>query len=163
MKKLLLIIVLALVLKATGLLPFQSQDIADLLPLRALTVDVTDDGIRLDAGEASGTGPTLDAALQNLHDTATGRAFLATVRQVILSEKARTLLPELCRWNALRPAAQVVLAPDGLPKPDEAADYLETHDPGLTLQQVQAAYLRGEPVKLPRLTKTEGGLLLETT
>ena len=159
MKKLLLIIALALVLKATGLLPFQSQDIADLLPLRTLTVDVTEDGIVLNAGEASGTGPTLDAALENLRDTATGRAFLATVRQVILSQAALELLPKLCRWEVLRPAAQVVLCPEVLPDPEEAADYLETHDPGLTLQQVQAAYLRGEPVDLPRL-HTEGGLLL---
>ena len=162
MKKLLLITALALVLKATGLLPFQSADIADLLPLRTLTVDVTADGITLNAGEASGTGPTLDAALENLHATATGRAFLATVRQVILSETARELLPRICQWEALRPAAQVVLAPEGLPDPEEAADYLETHDPGLTLQQVQAAWLRGETVTLPTL-HTEGGLRLETS
>lgn len=161
MKKLLLITALALVLKATGLLPFQSADIADLLPLRTLTVDVTADGIALNAGEASGTGPTLDAALENLHATAAGRAFLATVRQVILSETARELLPQLCRWEALRPAAQVVLCPEALPEPEEAADYLETHDPGLTLQQVRAKFLRGEAVILP-LLHTEGGLLLET-
>ena len=161
MKKFLLITALALVLKATGLLPFQSADIADLLPLRALTVDVTEDGIALDAGEVSGTGPTLQAALENLHATATGRAFLATVRQVILSDTARELLPKICRWEVLRPAAQVVLCPEVLPEPEEAADYLESHDPGLTLQQVQAAFLRGEPVNLPIL-HTEGGLLLET-
>jgi hypothetical protein len=160
MKKLLLITALALVLKATGLLPFQSADIADLLPLRTLTVDVTADGIALDAGEASGTGPTLEAALKDLCATATGQAFPATVRQVILSQSARELLPEICRWQALRPAAQVVLAPEGLPDPEEAADYLETHDPGLTLQQVQAALLRGQTVTLPTL-RTEGGLRLE--
>lgn len=161
MKKLILFTAFAILLKVTGLLPFTAGDAANLLPIRALTVDVSDGAITLNGGEASGTGPTLEAALTDLQATASGTVFLATAESVILSPKAKVLLPELCRWEVLRPAAQVVLASGDLPDPEEAADYLEIHNGEQTLRQIRAAYLRGETVRLPLLHSTEGGLRLE--
>lgn len=161
MKKLIVFTAFAILLKATGLLPFTGSDAAQLLPVRALTVDLSEGEILLDGGEASGRGKTLDEALSDLQATAVGTVFLATAQQVILSPRALSLLPELCRWDALRPAARVLLASGDLPKPEDAADYLESHDSTLTLQQVRAGYLRGETAVLPLLHSEEGGLRLE--
>ena len=160
MKKLILITAFAIVLKTAGILPFQSSDAADLLPIRALTVDVSAGTVTLDGGEASGQGATLEEALTDLRETAVGTVFLGTVKYVILSPRAADLLGELAAWDALRPAAGVVLASGDLPKADDAADYLAAHDPGLTLQQVRASHLRGEEAALPILEDEEGGLRL---
>lgn len=160
MKKIILITAFAIALKTAGILPFGSSDVADLLPIRALTVDISAGNITLDGGEASGQGATLDEALKNLHETAVGTVFLETAKYVILSPRAAELLPKLAAWDALRPAARAVLASGELPEADDAADYLESHDPGLTLQQIRAAYLRGEEVTLPLLEDEEGGLRL---
>lgn len=160
MKKLILITAFAIVLKTAGILPFQSSDVADLLPIRALTVDSSAGNITLDGGEASGQGKTLEAALTNLRETAVGDVFLETAKYIILSPRAADLLDEVAVWEALRPAARVVLASGDLPKADDAADYLAAHDPGLTLQQVRAYRLRGEEAALPILEDEEGGLRL---
>lgn len=162
MKKLLLFAAAAILLEVTGLLPFQANDVASLLPVQALTVELENGQVVLNGGEAVGRGENLDDALQNMEAVAEGTVFLQTAEQVILSPRARVLLPQLCRWEALRPAAQIMLASEELPNPQKAADYLQAHDGGVTLQRVRAAMLRGERIALPLLHVTEGGLRLET-
>lgn len=162
MKKLLLFAAFAVLLKITGLLPFAGSDVAQLLPVRTLLVDMEGSQIVLNGGETAGRGESLDEALRDMKNGAEGTVFLSAAEQVVLSPRARGLLPQLCRWEALRPAAQILLASEELPEPEKAADYLEAHDAGLTLQEVRAALLRGEPVSLPLLHVTEGGLRLET-
>ena len=161
MKKLLIIAALAIVLKITGLLPFTGSDAAQLLPVRSLTVDLQGSSIVLNGGDAVGRGTSLHEALADMKNGAEGIVFLGSAEQVILSPRARGLLPQLCRWEALRPAARVLLASGELPNPEKAADYLEAHDSAVTLQQVRAALLRGERIRLPLLHVTEGGLRLE--
>lgn len=162
MKKLLIIAAAALLLKATGLLPFSGTDVAQLLPVRALLIDVENGQVFLDGGSAKGSGTTLNAALEDMKQGAEGTVFLATAEQVILSSRALGRLPELSRWDALRPGARVLLADGEVSSVEEAADYLEAHDSGLTLQQVRARLLAGQRVTLPLLHMTQGGFRLET-
>lgn len=160
MKKSLFLVGVLAVLVLWKLLPFQGSDVAQLMPIRALTVERKGGQILLDGGVCSGRGGSLEEALADMKNGAAGTVFLATTEEVILSSDAVSLLPELCVWNALRPATRVVAAPAALPEPSLAADYLQAHDPGVSLGQIHGALLRGEPVLLPQLWEEGGGLHL---
>ena len=147
----------------SGLNPFQSHDVAQLLPVQALTVDMENGQVRLDSGAAKGSGKDLDAALADLQQAAEGRVFLQTAEYVVLSPRALRLLPEVVQWQALRPATAICAAESALPDAESAAKYLQAHDPGVTLQQVHGALLRKEPAVLPVLEQTKGGLRLYGT
>ncbi len=160
MKKGLWLFGLLAVLVLWKLLPFQGSDVAQLMPIRALTVEKKGGQITLDGGVCSGSGGSLEEALADMKNGAAGTVFLATAEEVILSVGAVSLLPELCLWDALRPATRVAAAPGGLPDAEKAADYLQAHDPGVTLGQIHGSLLRGEPVLLPQLLQEEGGFRL---
>ncbi len=160
MKRLILLLILTAALRMSGMVPFTGNDVADLVPMEALTVDWDGRQAVLNGGECQGYGSDWDAALEDLRQGAKGTAFLGTVEQVILSKEAVHLLPDVIRSSALRPAAVVCVSADSLPEPEEAAKYLSAHDAGVTIQKVQAAMLRGEGIALPVLRKTEGGLRL---
>ncbi len=160
MKRFVLVLILAAALRMSGVLPFNGNDVADLVPMEALTVDWDGQQVALNGGESQGYGENWDAALEDLRQGAEGTAFLGTVEQVILSKAAVHLLPDVIRGNALRPAAVVCVSAGTLPEPGEAAKYLSAHDAGVTIQKVQAAMLRGEGIALPVLRQTEGGLRL---
>ncbi len=160
MKKSLWLVGLLAILVLWKLLPFQGSDVSQLMPIRALTVEQKGGRITLDGGVCSGSGGSLEEALADMKNTAAGTVFLATTEEVILSVGAISLLPELCLWDALRPATRVAAAPGELPDPEKAADYLQAHDPGVSLGQIHGALLRGEPVRLPQLLQEEGGLRL---
>ena len=160
MKKGWLLVGVLAVLTLWKLLPFQGSDVAQLMPIRALTVDRKGGQIFLDGGVCSGKGGTLEEALADMKNGAAGTVFLATTEEVIVSAGAVSLLPELCLWDALRPATRVAAALGDLPDPEQAADYLEAHDPGVSLGQLHGALLRGESVRLPQLLQEEGGLHL---
>ncbi len=160
MKKGLILAALLAVLVLWGLLPFQGSDVAQLMPVRALTIEREPGQIRLDGGVCSGAGPSLEDALADMKNGAVGTVFLETAENVILAESAVSLLPELCLWEVLRPAVRVTVAPGELPDASDAADYLEAHDTGVSLGQIHGALLRGEAVRLPQLWKEEGGLRL---
>lgn len=160
MKRFVLVLVLAAALRALGVLPFSGSDVADLVPMEALTVDWDGRQVALDGGECQGYGKDWDEAMEDLRQGANGTAFLGTVEQVILSKEAVQLLPDVIRSDALRPAAVVCVAAGNLPEPEDAAKYLSAHDAGVTIQKVQAAMLRGEGIALPVLRQTEGGLRL---
>ena len=151
------------ILAAAGWLPFQSSDVAQLVPIETLVVSLDDGWIILDGGETLGRGKNWEEAWEDLHHGADGRVFLGTVEQVVLSGAAVELLSETA-WNEeLRPAATVCTALGSEPDPKEATAYLSAHQGGVTLQQVRAALLKGESIKLPILVETEGGLRLYGT
>ena len=153
-------LLLAVGLKMSGLLPFESNDVAKLAPVEALTVTVREGQVILDGGRCRGCGETWDEALEDLHHGAEGTVFLGTAEQVILSQEAVELLPQVVRCRQLRPAAAICICRGTLPEPEEAAAYLNAHDAGVTLRQVQAAMLQGRGIALPMLENTEGGLRL---
>ncbi len=160
MKRFVLVLILAAALRMSDVLPFSGNDVADLVPVEALTVDWKDRQVVLDGGECQGYGKDWQSALEDLEMGAEGMAFLGTAEQVILSENAVWLLPDVIRSKELRPAAVVCISTGELPKPEDAAKYLSAHDAGVTIQKVQAAMLRGEGIALPVLRNTEGGLRL---
>lgn len=160
MKRIVLFVCLAAALRMSGLLPFTGNDVAELVPVEALTVDWKEGQVVLDGGDCQGYGESWEAALQDLHAGAEGTVFLGTAEQVILSERAVRLLPDVIRSTQLRPAAVICVCTGTLPKPEDAAAYLTAHDAGMTIQKVQAAMVRGDGVALPILESKKGGLRL---
>ena len=163
MKRGIWLLLLAAALGVCGTVPFRSVDVAQLLPVQVLTVDVRHGQVQLDGGVAKGSGADLDAALADLRARAEGHVFLATAEQVVLSESAAYLLPQVVHWQVLRPAAGVTVAAPELPAAEDAAKFLRAHDPGVTLQQVRAALLRRETISVPQLYTWEGGMRLYGT
>ena len=160
-KKLIFLVILAGVLRTTGLLPFQSSDVAELIPVQALIVSQSGGNVVLDGGECRGIGSDWDSAWEDLKESAAGRVFLQTADHVILCGDAVSLLQEVVESGAFRPAASVCVCPDFVPEAQAAADYLQAHSSSVTLQQVQALQLREGKLSLPYLRRTEGGLRLD--
>ena len=159
-KRLLVLAVLVAALRISGLLPFQTNDVARLKPVEALVVSLQDGQVVLSGGESRGVGPDWDAALEDLRQGAEGTLFLGTAEQVVLCGEAEQLLRQITDSEALRPAAVLCVSPETELDAKAVGDYLSAHNAGLTLQKLRAALLRGEPVELPVLTKEEGGLRL---
>lgn len=160
MKGLIWLALVAIALRVSGLIPFSSTEIADLLPVQTLTVDVAEGQVKLDAGECTGQGDSWQTALEDLRQGAEGIVFLGTAEQVVLTQEATELLPEVVESGILRPGAVVCACPGELPAPKEITEYLSAHNGGVTLRQVQSALLEGVAIKLPVLVETEGGLRL---
>ncbi len=163
MKRLPVLAVLAAVVRMSGLLPFPAMEIDELVPVETLTVTAEQNRVWLDARECRGQGKTWAEALEDLYRGAEGTVFLGTAEQVVLNQKATTLLPQMIQSGALRPGAAVCVCDGVLPSAEDAGAYLSAHNTGVTLQQVQAALVRGESIALPMLVKTEGGLRLYGT
>lgn len=160
MKQAVLVLVLAIGLFMTGALPFEGSDVAALVPVEALTVDLRDGQVILDGGQCNGRGESWEAALEDLQHSASGKVFLGTAEQIVISRRAASLIPDVIRSDRLRPAAVVCVCPGDPPDPEEAAKYLSAHNAGTTIQKMQEVMLRGEGIALPMLVKTEGGLRL---
>lgn len=163
MKQIVWAALLAGALSLTGLLPFESRDVASLVPVETLTVDFREEQVVLDGGECQGYGADWETALLDLHAGAEGTVFLGTAEQVVLSQSAMSLLPDIIRSEELRPAAVICTCRGELPKPEDVTKYLSAHDAGTTIQKVQAVMLREEGIELPVLVETEGGLRLDGT
>ena len=162
-KRLLVLAALAAALRISGLLPFQTNDVARLKPVEALVVSIKDGQVTLNGEDCRGVGEDWSAALQDRRQSAEGTVFLGTTEQVVLCGEAKSVLQDIVESEALRPAAVVVYCPEQDLDPKEAAAYLSAHDAGLTLQKVQSAIVRREFVLLPVVRKTEGGLRLDGT
>lgn len=160
-KRLLLLAALAAALRISGLLPFQTNDVARLKPVESLVVSVKDGRVVLQSKDAEGYGGDWDEALQDLRQAAEGTLFLGTAEQIVLCGEAKLLLEPIAKSEDLRPAAVVVQCREQELDPEKAAAYLSAHNAGMTLQRVRAALLQKQPVDLPVLIKTEGGLRLD--
>lgn len=159
-RRLMWIVLAAAVVRLAGLVPFESRDVAELVPVQTLTVTVEENRVVLDGGDCRGTGGDWNAALADLEQSGDGTVFLGTAEQIVLSDTALALLPDVIRCPRLRPAAVVCICAGDPPEPETVTDYLSAHDAGVTIQQIQAATLAGQGIALPRLAQTEGGLRL---
>ena len=162
-RRLCVLAILAAALRMTGLLPFETRDVAQLKPVEALVISVDQGELVLQSEACMGRGVSWDAAWEDLKRGADGDLFLGTVEQVVLVGEAADLLSQVAQSDRLRPAAMVCTCPGAAPDPKEAAGYLSAHNSGLTLQQVRAKLLRQETVRLPVLVETEGGLRIYGT
>ncbi len=133
--------------------PAAKTDVGELLPVELLYIYHSNEGmlcVETDTGDF-GAGETLDGALSDLKDTASGNIFLDTTDYLIISGEAFPLLPEL--WQILRPATQVCLGTGADPG---ATKFLSAHKPGVTLNDI-----RSGTKTLPVLTRIEERYRLE--
>ena len=161
MKRLLWIVLAVAAVRLTGLVPFESRDVAELVPVQTLTVAVEDGCVVLNGGDCLGRGADWNAALADLEQSGNGVVFLGTAEQIVLSDNAMEILPDVIRCPRLRPAAVLCVCEGDPPEPEAVTDYLSAHDAVVTIQQVQAAMLAERGIALPRLVETEGGLRLD--
>ncbi len=148
---------LLLVSLAAGLLirlDSRGTDIAALEPVELVYVQ-QQMGVYIvttDTGQ-QGRGTTALSAIENLKETSTAEIFLGTAEHLLLSPSARESASRFAPF--LRPDCTVTLAL-GTPELEMAAAYLDTHEPGVTLNDLRA----GER-ELPLLRTWEGGMILE--
>ena len=155
MKKLLLFAAAVAAAGILGWLPAEPQALGELLPVEALVVSEADGTVTVEGGDLLGRGGTWAEAVEDLRTTADGNAFLDTAGYLILKESARGRLEEILDDRSLRPAARVYLG-IGDPAAGEAAAYLRSRRNGVTVRELQAAWLEGRTVTLPRLLEAEG-------
>lgn len=143
---------MALAVAALFLTPRRETDVSELLPVELIYIQQLGNQIcvQTDTGDA-GYGSTLEGALGDLKAAAAGKVFLETADYLIVTAETERYLPQL--WNILRPATEVCL---GIGVDANGAEYLSTHRPGVTLNDVRAGY-----GQLPTLRKTEGRYHLE--
>lgn len=163
MKRMILAACAVAALSLTGTMPFAGTDVAELLPVQTLTVDRKQGQVILDGGLCRGTGENWAAALEDLEAGAEGEVFLGTAEQVLLTEEALEVLPDVIRCARLRPAAVICVCRGELPEVEDVTVYLSAHDAGVTIQKVQAAMVRGGSIRLPVLEQMKGGLRLRGT
>ena len=156
MKKLLLFAAAVAAAGFLGWLPAEPRALGDLLPVEALVVSREGDTVFVDGGKGlEGRGATWAEAVEDLRQMANGDAFLDTAGHIILKESAQDRLEEVLDDRTLRPAARVYLGL-GNPTADGAAAYLQSRRGSVTIRDLQAAWLEGRAVTLPRLTEEEG-------
>ncbi len=157
MRRLMLCALAVIAAGLLGWLPATQKDVGDLLPVQALVVAVEDGEIVLDGGEdLTGRGTDWAAAMEDLRATAPGEAFFGAAGHVVLLGEAQSLLLDVLGERELRPAAGVY-AGDGEIEAEGAAEFLEAHEGEVTLQDLQAAALEGEPLALPVLRRGADG------
>lgn len=143
-----------------ALLPFQSTDVAQLVPVETLVVSLKDTQLVLDGGTCRGSGNTWEEAWQDLQNSAEGHVFLGTAEQIVFAGAAIKTLPDAVSNRMLRPAANVCVSVGKIPDPKETSAYLSAHNGGITLQTVRAWLKQGQQPELPVLVVQEGGMRL---
>lgn len=153
-------LIAALLVAGKLLIPFQSRNIADLIPVETLLVTVEQGEVRLDGKDCHGRGSTWADAVQDLGQSAAGTVFLGMVDRIVLCGQTHDILSQAISDRQLRPAAEVCVCADEITDVEQLSSFLAAHRTGLTLQRIRARALRGEPVAFPLLIQTEGGLRL---
>ena len=158
-----LVLLCAVTAATAAAMPFERNDVAQLVPVEALVISVENGELILDGGECRGRGETWAAAWQDLKESAEGTVFLSTAEYVVLSGAAVNMLQEVT-WNEeLRPAAELYAALGKTLDPKSVAKYLSAHRAGVPLHQARTVLLENRELQLPVLVETEGGLRLYGT
>ena len=148
MRKLWLLFALALVLGVYHAIPFQTSDVASLLPVQTLVIHAAEGQCQVACGgDLTGTGATLAEALEDLQVDAAGHVFLATAQQIVVSGTG-DIWQQLAEMRQLRPAAQLYQA--------ATPPFLLQHPSPVTLLELRAAQEYGDSVCVPRLEEKQG-------
>jgi hypothetical protein len=133
--------------------PFVATDVARLKPVDVIRVTThgSDVLVETDTGEM-GKGKNLEIAFSDLKNTASGEIFLETADRLLISPEAVFLLPELTDY--LRPGCNICVEM-GAVELDAVGDFLDIHEPAVTLQDHRA----GECI-LPVLYLIDGRMYL---
>ena len=145
MRKMMLCIAAIAITGFVGLLPFSGTDVGRLHPVEVLAVSAADERIKVETDTGiTGTGKSLEAAIEDLKQASTGKIFMETANYLLVNEDGISLLPEL--FALLRPACQVFIFA-GSGKMDNISKYLESHPSNVTLLR----YMQGEK-DIPQLS-----------
>ena len=129
------------------------RDVGKLSPVQAVMVCSERDGLRiLTDGGQTGWGKDVSAAMGDMKETSSARVFLDTADYLLLEPGMEGQLPELKEY--LRPSCCVCFV-SGSVDLTQAAEYLQLHQPDLTLTQYEAGQR-----KLPTLKYNEGRMTL---
>lgn len=129
-------------------------DVAALEPVELLYVN-SQNGIyylTTDTGQ-QGEGKTAQLAMSDLKAKSSGKIFLNTAEYLLISPSALEAVDRFSRH--LRPDCSVVIA-EGEPDMEVASQFLRTHKPEFTLND-----LRAGDTNVPLLYSGEGGMVLE--
>lgn len=136
------------------LLPSASTELGQLRPAGVLYLTMEEKNIRLETDMGDfGVGETLDGALADLRQCASGVVFLDTAEYLVLNKSAVFLLPQL--QQLLRPSVRICLA-EGELDLEAAYAYLSNHIPGHVLSEAA-----GEPTMQRLIYKGERFILEE--
>ena len=115
--------------------PKQPVELGKLIPVELIMVERLDGQyrIRTDTGDA-GQGATLETAIQNLHDNASGHLFLDTAQYLLLMEETRDAIPAIS--SLLKGNTRVCLVKYDT-KLDDLARYLSAHPPQVRLKDLK--------------------------
>lgn len=115
---------------------FGGEDVGKLYPVQAVMISPDKEGLRIltDGGQC-GWGKDVNAAMEDLNATSSERVFLDTADYLLLELGTEDWLPQLKQY--LRPSCSVCYASNQVDL-EEAALYLQLHQPELTLTQYEA-------------------------
>ncbi len=129
-------------------------DVAALEPVELLYVNSQNGTYYLTTDTGSqGSGQTVAQAISDLKAKSSGKIFLNTAEHLLLTPSAWESVERFSQH--LRPDCGVVIV-EGEPDLETAAQFLRTHKPGFTLNDLRA----GE-TSVPLLYIVEGGMVLE--
>lgn len=160
MKNYRLLLIAALALLLSEVLPMQAVDAAELSPVTLITVEKKDDVVRTvsDTGDV-GYGRSLEAALENMQAASAKTLFFGTVQSMVFADNALSCAADAAMLRNLRPATRVYSA-QTLPEAKNAADFLRLHAADETLGRLRANLLRGEPMQFAKLICRDGRMIL---
>lgn len=126
------IVLYAVLLGATLLVPVQGTDVGKLIPVELLWIYKEDDAVVIDTdlGE-SGTGATVASAIENLKSTTAGIIFLDTADYLLVDDGARVEGAAL--GNYLKSSVRVCIS-EGEIDVKRAAKLLSAHKPETKLR-----------------------------
>lgn len=132
---------------------FGGEDVGELSPVQVVMLRSDREGVRLLTDtEAVGVGPNPRKAVENMEETTEKRVFLDTADYLLLEPGTEHWLPQLVQY--LRPSCNLCYVGGEL-KLERAGEYLQLHQPKLTLTQYEAGKRR-----LAYLISDEGRLKL---
>ncbi len=145
MKLILYSIILAVVLLA----PVNRQDIGDLEPIQAIWLTQHEDSIVLktDTGD-HGAGVTVEEAVESMRKNSEGVVYLDTAQFLLISENAVPHMDRLISY--LRQSVKLCLWEGE--NVSAAASYMQSHDMGSKIKEVQAGK---QLQKIPELSEKE--------
>ncbi len=146
----------AAIAAAVLLSPFRSEDAHKRIVVQTLCI-WKDSGTYLVQADDGlyGRGADPAAAFADLERTAPGLPTLSTARQLVVSETAADRLEALIFLDCLHPGTEVYRSAEPLDAGD-VTDFLNRHATGVSIKNLRAAALTGEPLCLPRVTGSEG-------
>ena len=115
-------------------LPFPEYRTQELLPIRSLQAERTENGVHIVSEVGEGYGANWLDAIENLRANAAGDVFFDTAEHAVFTELS--LATEAAHSGILRPAAQVYLVESLLNRADLNA-YLTAHPSGVQISDLE--------------------------